>query len=69
MIEITRITRIDNKKHIALLDTSSISFMQGLQVKGLQADIVLEDYKTVPNYLKLIPKTVFGCASETRKNK
>lgn len=68
MIEITRITQIDNKKHIALLDTSSISFMQGLQVKGL-ADIVLEDYKTVPNYLKLIPKTVFGCASETRKNK
>lgn len=32
---ITKITNIDNKKHIALLDTSSISFMQGLDEKGL----------------------------------
>ena len=33
MMTITRITNIDNKKHIALLDTSSISFMQGLEAK------------------------------------
>jgi hypothetical protein len=31
MIEITSIFNIDNKKHIALLDTSSISFMQRLK--------------------------------------
>ncbi len=53
MIEITRITQIGNKKHIALWDTSSISFMQGLQVKGLQPDIVLEDYDLI-----LIPEWV-----------
>ena len=31
MMTITRIADIDNKKHIAILDTSSISFMQGLE--------------------------------------
>lgn len=55
MIEITRITQIGNKKHIALWDTSSISFMQGLQVKGLQPDIVLEDYDLI-----LIPEWVLA---------
>ena len=35
MIEITKITEIGDKRHIALLDTSSVSFMQGLSVKGL----------------------------------
>lgn len=35
MIEITKITELEGKRHIALLDTSSISFMQGLSVKGL----------------------------------
>lgn len=42
MMEIAGITQIDNKKHIALLDTSSISFMQGLQVKGIQSDSILK---------------------------
>lgn len=32
MIRIEEITKID-KKHIALMDTSSISFMQGLRNK------------------------------------
>jgi hypothetical protein len=32
MMRIEEITKID-KKHIALMDTSSISFMQGLQNK------------------------------------
>ena len=38
MITITRISNIDDKKHIALLDTSSISFMQGLEKKGILSD-------------------------------
>ena len=53
MMTITRITNIDNKKHIALLDTSSISFMQGLEAKGILADDILKDYDLV-----LIPEWV-----------
>lgn len=53
MTGITRITKIDNKKQIALLDTSSISFMQGLQFKGVQADTILKDYDLI-----LIPEWV-----------
>lgn len=53
MIEITKITEIKNKKCIALLDTSSISFMQGLQEKGLQPDTILNDYDLI-----LIPEWV-----------
>ena len=37
MMRIEEITKID-KKHIALMDTSSISFMQGLQNKEDQGD-------------------------------
>lgn len=40
MMAITRITNIDNKKHIALVDASSISFMQGLEAKGIRADYI-----------------------------
>ena len=47
MIEIKEITEIGNKKHIALLDTSSVSFMQGLQMKGLEPEIVLKDYDLI----------------------
>ena len=50
---ITRITNIDDKKHIALLDTSSISFMQGLEAKGITSDNILKDYDLV-----LIPEWV-----------
>lgn len=53
MMTITRITNIDNKKHIALLDTSSISFMQGLEEKGIPSDDVLKDYDLI-----LIPEWV-----------
>ena len=53
MITITRITNIDNKKHIALLDTSSISFMQGLEAKGIPSDDILRDYDLI-----LIPEWV-----------
>lgn len=42
ILEITKITEIDNKRHIALLNTFSISFMQGLQTKGLQPEAVLK---------------------------
>lgn len=53
MMKITRITNIDDKKHIAILDTSSISFMQELQEKGILSDSVLEDYDLI-----LIPEWV-----------
>ena len=53
MMTITRITNIDNKKHIALLDTSSISFMQGLETKGIPSDDILKDYDLI-----LIPEWV-----------
>lgn len=55
MLEITKITDIDNKRHISLLDTSSISFMQGLQMKGLQPETVLRDYDLI-----LIPEWVLA---------
>ena len=47
MIEIAKITRIDNKSHIAILDTSSISFLQRLHMKGLQPESVLRDYDLI----------------------
>ena len=50
---IARITNIDNKKHIALLDISSISFMQGLEEKGIQSDDILKDYDLI-----LVPEWV-----------
>ena len=53
MIEITKITEIGDKRHIALLDTSSISFMQELSIKGLQPEVILNDYD-----LLLIPECV-----------
>lgn len=53
MIEITKITEIGDKRHIALLDTSSISFMQELSIKGLQPEVILNDYD-----LLLIPEWV-----------
>ncbi|MBR0133214.1 MAG: hypothetical protein IJM14_09080 [Lachnospiraceae bacterium] len=46
MIRIEEITKI-NKKNIAILDTSSISFMQGLQNKGIKLDSILEDYELI----------------------
>lgn len=48
-----KITELDDKRHIALLDTTSISFMQGLGVKGLQPEVILKDYDSV-----LIPEWV-----------
>lgn len=53
MMAITRITNIDNKKHIALLDTSSVSFMQELEGKGIPSDDILRDYDLI-----LIPEWV-----------
>lgn len=55
MLEITKITEIDDKRHIALMDTSSISFMQGLQTKGLQPETVLKDYDLI-----IIPEWVLA---------
>lgn len=53
MIEINKITELDDKRHIALLDTTSISFMQWLSVKGLKPEVILKDYDLV-----LIPEWV-----------
>ena len=53
MIEIEKITKIDGKRHIALLDTSSISFMQGLHRQGIPSESVLKDYDLI-----LIPEWV-----------
>jgi hypothetical protein len=53
MIGITHIDKIDNKEHIALLDTSSISFMQGLKEKGVEPNTILRDYDLI-----LIPEWV-----------
>ena len=52
-MQITQITELDGKRHIALLDTSSISFMQGLSEKGLQVEALLKDYDLI-----LIPEWV-----------
>lgn len=52
MIRIDEIKQID-KKRIALIDTSSISFMQGLKRNGVNPDSVLRDYELI-----LIPKWV-----------
>lgn len=53
MLTIEKITNIEDKKYIALLDTSSISFMQGLEVKGIRSDVILQDYDLI-----LIPEWV-----------
>lgn len=47
MIRISPITQIDNQKHIAILDTSSISFMQKLQEKGVRIGNILCDYELI----------------------
>ena len=52
MIKIEEIKMIE-KKHIALMDTSSISFMQSLQNKEIKPDSILKDYELI-----LIPKWV-----------
>ena len=52
MIRIDEITKID-KKHIALMDTSSISFMQGLHNKDIKLASILKDYELI-----LVPKWV-----------
>lgn len=47
MIRISPITQIDDQKHIAILDTSSISFMQKLQEKGIRIENILRDYELI----------------------
>lgn len=53
MMEINKIKELDNKRHIALMDTTSISFIQGLNSKGLQPEDILKDYDLI-----LIPEWV-----------
>ena len=42
-------------KHIALMDTSSVSFMQGLQNKGIKLDSILKDVfkETMEKFMKM----------------
>lgn len=47
MIEIETIRKMDDRKHIAILDTSSISFLQGLTIKGLHSEDILRDYDLI----------------------
>lgn len=53
MMTITKIHHINNKKHIAFLDTSSISFMQSLKTAGIPVEDILKDYDLI-----LIPEWV-----------
>lgn len=53
-MRIRKITHID-RKNIALIDTSSLSFLQILNNKGINSDIVLKDYDLI-----LIPKWVLN---------
>lgn len=53
MMEIPEIAELGDAKHIAIFDTTSISFMQGLSVKGLNPETILKDYDLI-----LIPKWV-----------
>ena len=47
MIKIAPVIKIENEKHIAILDTSSISFMQKLKSEGLRPESILEDYELI----------------------
>ena len=60
MINITPINSIDNKKHIALLDTSSIFFMQILKDAGITPNNVLKDYDLI-----LVPEWVLAEINES----
>ena len=53
MLQINSVTSIDQKKHIAILDTSSVSFMQEVRAKGANADKILKDYDLIliPNWV------------------
>lgn len=46
-MSIASITNIDNQKHIAILDTSSVSFMQYLQQRHFIVDEILKYYDLV----------------------
>ena len=46
-MNIPSISSIENKKRIAIFDTSSVSFMQNLQQKCSTADRILEDYDLI----------------------
>ena len=53
MSKLTVIDKIEGKNHIAILDTSSISFIQRLEKKNIKASSILKDYDLI-----LIPEWV-----------
>ena len=59
-MKIREITRID-KRHIAILDTSAVSFMQVLQNKGINAQSILNNYELI-----LIPQWVLNEISDSK---
>ncbi len=59
-MKIREITRID-KRHIAILDTSALSFMQVLQNKGINAQSILNNYELI-----LIPQWVLNEISDSK---
>lgn len=46
-MNITSIAKIENQKKIAILDTSSVSFLQHLCKKCSRADDILKDYELI----------------------
>lgn len=61
MMQITPITQINDKKQLAILDTSSISFMQELHEKNIPSDSILKDYDLI-----LIPEWVLTEINDTK---
>ena len=61
MMKITYISDISDKKNIALMDTSSISFMQGLKEKGILVENILKDYDLI-----LIPQWVLNEINDSK---
>lgn len=59
-MNITSITNIEDKKKIAILDTSSVSFLQYLNRKCSSADVILKDYDLI-----LIPRWVIKEISDS----
>lgn len=52
---IAPISKIDGIKYIAIMDTSSLSFLQGLSRRGVNAESILKDYELI-----LIPEWVLA---------
>lgn len=59
-MNINSIEKIDNQKKIAILDTSSVSFLQHINQRCARADVILKDYDLI-----LIPEWVLEEISDS----